>query len=76
MENNEYQIESNHEILGPTRVPMDTAQLRTKDRNLAVALAAKSRTAPSGQEIRVVHVHTGEVVFRKTVTKQTPWNDS
>ncbi len=65
MENNEYPIESSHEILG-----------RTKNRDLAVAVAAKSRTAPSGQEIRVVHVHTGEVVFRKTVTKQTPWTDN
>jgi hypothetical protein len=31
-------------------------------------LAAKSFTRPSGQEIRVVHVPTGEVVFRKRGT--------
>ncbi len=76
MENNEYQIESSHEILGPTRTPMGTAQLRMKNRELAVSVAAKSRTAPSGQEIRVVHVHTGEVVFRKTVSSQAPWTDN
>jgi hypothetical protein len=35
------------------------------DRALAVAVAAKSTTWPGGQEIRVVHVPTGEVVFRK-----------
>ncbi|HEX7891430.1 MAG TPA: hypothetical protein VF522_18910 [Ramlibacter sp.] len=34
------------------------------DRNLAVSLAAKSVTAP-GSVIEVVHVPSGEVVFRK-----------
>ncbi len=76
MDKNEYQVESNHEILGPTSLPINRALFRTKNRDLAVAVAAKSRTAPLGQEIRVVHVHTGEVVFRKTVTQQNLWGDN
>ena len=36
-----------------------------KDRALAVALAAKSFSHTDGEEIRVVHVPTGEVVYRK-----------
>jgi len=38
-------------------------QLAVRDRALAVSLAAKSFNHDS--EIRVVHVPTGEVVFRK-----------
>lgn len=76
MDINEYRIESNHEILGPWPMPMVAEQLRIKNRELAVSVAAKSCTTPKGQEIRVVHVHTGEVVFRKTVTQQTPWIDN
>jgi hypothetical protein len=41
------------------------------DRALAVSLAAKSFTADS--EIRVVHVPTGEVVFRKPATRRQEW---
>jgi hypothetical protein len=36
------------------------------DRALAVVMAAKSMTFPSGHEIRVIHVPSGQVVFRKT----------
>ncbi|MBC7468580.1 MAG: hypothetical protein H7322_04570 [Ramlibacter sp.] len=41
-----------------------------KDRALAVALAAKSFHRASGAEIRVVHVPTGEVVYRKAAFVQ------
>jgi hypothetical protein len=34
-------------------------------------MAAKSVTTPSGEEIRVVHVPTGEIVFRKAATLGT-----
>ena len=46
-------------------------QLVVKDRALAVSLAAKSFTDQG--EIRVVHVPTGEVVFRKP-PRRTEWN--
>lgn len=76
MQANEYRIESNHQILGPLMSPSGVAQIRLKSRDLAVSVAAKCFTAPYGQEIRVVHVDSGEVVFRKTVTTPTPCTES
>lgn len=76
MDAHEYQIESNSEILGPWLAPLDASQLRMKNRELAVSVAAKSYTAPRGQEIRVVHVRTGQVVFRKTDTRAPPETDA
>jgi hypothetical protein len=38
-------------------------------------MAAKSVTKPSGQEIRVVHVPTGEVVFRKPASPRAEWSE-
>ena len=61
----EYRIESNHPMTSRLLPASGSEQYLVKDRALAVALAAKSFTKPSGQEIRVVHVPTGEVVFRK-----------
>lgn len=63
----EYRIESNHPLLGRLLPGMAVPQRNVfSDRSLAVTTAAKSMTTPSGQEIRVVHVPTGEVVFRTT----------
>jgi hypothetical protein len=66
MASNEYRIESNQPI--KLRLPVDARPPRCLfgDRALAVAVAAKSVIGASGQEVRVVHVPTGEVVFRKT----------
>lgn len=61
----EYRIESSHPLKSQFLPARGAEQYLVKDRALAVALAAKSFTRPSGQEIRVVHVPTGEVVFRK-----------
>ena len=61
----DYRIESSHPIASRL-LPVSGAQhYFVSDRALAVAVAAKSITRPGGQEIRVVHVPTGEVVFRK-----------
>jgi len=38
-------------------------------------VAAKSNTKPYGQEIRVVYVPTGEVVFRKTASALSAFCD-
>jgi hypothetical protein len=38
-------------------------------------MAAKSVTKPSGQEIRVVHVPTGEVVFTKPASPRREFSD-
>jgi hypothetical protein len=64
----QYRIESNHPLTSRLLPFAGSEQYLVKDRALAVALAAKSFTRPSGQEIRVVHVPTGEVVFRKRGT--------
>lgn len=71
-----YRVESFHPIVGPLLPGLVASKfLLFADRALAVVVAAKSFTNPSGQEIRVVHVPTGEVVFRKTVAVQTTFND-
>lgn len=70
-----YRVESSHPIMGPL-LPISGAKfLNLVDRPLAIVLAAKSWTFPSGHEIRVVHVPTGVVVFRKTVAALTPCSD-
>jgi hypothetical protein len=61
-----YRLESSHPMFGPL-LPVAGAKLLTLvDRALATVMAAKSVTKPYGHEIRVVHVPTGEIVFRKT----------
>jgi hypothetical protein len=61
-----FRVESNHQISGRLLSVPDSPKYFFRDRALAVAIAAKSVTKPSGEEIRVVHVPTGEVVFRKS----------
>jgi hypothetical protein len=61
-----YRIESSHPIVGPLISTINSTALYFADRAMAVVLAAKSETRPFGQEIRVVHMPTGEVVYRKT----------
>lgn len=65
----DYRIESSHPIANPWLPVSEAQQHFFSDRALAVSLAAKSMTLPVGKEIRVVHVPTGEVVFRKTPTR-------
>ena len=64
----EYRIESSHPIASRLLPVSGVRQYAVSDRALAVTVAAKSSTWPRGQEIRVVHVPTGEVVFRKEST--------
>ena len=59
----DYRIESAQPIAGRFLPVAGSRQYFVNDRALAVSLAAKSFTRSS--EIRVVHVPTGEVVFRK-----------
>lgn len=65
MSNLDYQIVSTRPIV--TMLPRARVQngALLANRALAVTLAAKSRTSPPGGEISVVHVPTGEVLFRK-----------
>ena len=59
----DYRIESSRPSAGRFWPAGGSREFAVKDRALAVSLAAKGVTASS--EIRVVHVPTGEVVFRK-----------
>ena len=64
----DYRLESSHPIAGRLLPASGYRQYFFSDRSLAVAMAAKSVTKPMGEEIRVVHVPTGEVIFRKAAT--------
>jgi hypothetical protein len=70
----DYRIESNQPIAGGLWPASGAQQYLVADRALAVALAAKSFAQPS-EEIRVVHVPTGEVVFRKPARARSDAND-
>lgn len=61
----DYRIESSSPIASRLLPVSGAQQYLVSDRALAVTVAAKSVTRPCGQEIRVVHVPTGEIVFRK-----------
>jgi hypothetical protein len=66
MENSKYRIESSHPMVGPLLPGNGVLNIYVHDRALAIVVAAKSVTVPYGREIRVVHVPTGDIVFRKT----------
>jgi len=63
---NSYCVESAFPIVGPLTLGMHATSIHLEDLSLAITIAAKSGTEPFGKEIRVVHLQTGEVVFRKT----------
>jgi hypothetical protein len=67
----DYRIESSHQITGRFLPASLNSDFLLSDRELAIVVAAKSETSPIGQEIRVVHIPTGDVVFRKTASAAT-----
>lgn len=69
----DYRIESTQPIAGRFWPSSGSRQLSVNDRALAVSIAAKSFTRSS--EIRVVHVPTGEVVFRKPAERPMASDD-
>ena len=68
----DYRIESNLPIAGSFWPAQGSQHYQVSDRSLAVSLAAKSFTSPAS-EIRVVHVPTGEIVFRKSSLPASDW---
>ena len=68
MYSTEFRVESDHPISGRRLPVSDSQQYSIGDHPLAVAMAEESDTKPSAREIRVVHVPTGEVVFRKAAS--------
>ena len=61
----DYRIESSQPLRSRFLAAGASEQYLVNDRALAVALAAKSFNRAAGEEIRVVHIPTGEVVYRK-----------
>ncbi|WP_372825599.1 hypothetical protein [Polaromonas sp.] len=59
----QYRIESRNS-LQHSLLPLATFRSLYADRSLAVAVAVKSVGDPTCQEIRVVHIPSGEVVFQ------------
>jgi hypothetical protein len=62
--NGDFRVESSHPISGALWPAPGAAEYAVSSRSVAIALAAKC-FVPQGNEIRVVHVPSGEVVFRK-----------
>ncbi|NML85871.1 hypothetical protein [Polaromonas sp.] len=61
----QYRIESRDSLLG-SLLPSPNFSHLYADRSLAVAVAVKSVADPTRQEVRVVHIPSGEIVFRTT----------
>ena len=61
----QYRIESNRPLSGKWLPLAGDPPWLVGDRGLAVSLAAKNFRTESGQEIRVGHVPTGEIVYSK-----------
>lgn len=59
----QFRIESNDPLRG-SLLPSAALQRLYTSQSLAVAVAVKSVTDPTRQDIRVVHVPTGEIVFQ------------
>ena len=71
----QYRIESNRPLSGKWLPLAGNPPWLLGDRGLAVSLAAKNFRTESGQEIRVVHVPTGEIVYCKNADHSDPPRD-
>lgn len=60
-----YRIESGGTVLFRLLPPSVATSYLFQDSALAISMAAKGVTVPPGEEIRVIHVPTGRVVFHK-----------
>ncbi|HQR99124.1 MULTISPECIES: hypothetical protein [unclassified Polaromonas] len=63
----QYRIESRNTLRG-SLLPNNALRQLYTDRSLAVAVAVKSLADPTCQDIRVVHVPSGEIVFQTAPT--------
>ncbi len=61
----DYRIECRDALSGRL-LPSSTLSHLYADPSLAVAIAVKSVADPTRQEVRVVHVPSGEIVFQST----------
>jgi len=61
-------MESAYPLVGPLIPEIGKTSVLMANRSHAIAVVGKSNTSPYDHEIRVVHVLTGEVAFRKTAS--------
>ncbi|WP_411885966.1 hypothetical protein [Polaromonas sp. YR568] len=66
----DYRIE-NVDAANGSLLPPSSSRHLFADYSLAVAVAVKSVADPTRQEVRVVHIPSGEVVFRTSGTSGT-----
>jgi hypothetical protein len=71
----DFRIESKHPIVNRFLPHTRTCHTFT-DPSLAVAIAAKCVPNAFGDEVRVVHMPSGEVIFRAVSTPPAPWRDA
>ncbi|MCY7371666.1 MAG: hypothetical protein LH479_12615 [Polaromonas sp.] len=64
-----FRIESRFPLTG-SLLPVSLLKRDYADRSLAVAVAVKSVTDPTCQQVQVVYVPTGEIVFETTSEPQ------
>lgn len=67
----QYRIESRYPLRSGL-LPASLVKQTYADYSLAVAVAVKSVADPDVQEVRVVHVATGEIVFRTPTPDGAP----
>ncbi|MDP1935769.1 MAG: hypothetical protein Q8K91_01030 [Hylemonella sp.] len=60
----QFRIECRDPLRGSLLPPASNFKSLYADRSLAVAVAVKSLADPTRQQIRVVHIPTGEIVFQ------------
>ena len=66
----DYRIESDLPLISRLLPASAPSRFIFTDWTMAVAMAAKGFISASGQEIRVVHVPSGEVLYRKAADSQ------
>lgn len=65
----QYRIEGTDRLMD-SLLPSPNFSHLYRNCSLAVAVAVKSVDDPTRQEVRVVHIPTGEIVFQTTATAQ------
>ncbi len=65
MTSDQYRIEGTDRLIGGLLASPNFSHLY-RNYSLAVAVAVKSLADPTCQEVRVVHVSSGEIVFQTT----------
>ncbi len=68
MKTAEFRIESNSTLSFRLMPDSSSIEHLFHDRAMAIAMAAKAVTDPPGEEIRVIHVPTRQVIFRMPAT--------